>query len=283
MRSYAKINLGLNILNKREDGFHNLETLFVPIDLYDTLEVSQTFSGIQIETKNDKIPKDESNICYKAAKLLQEFFNNNFGVSIEINKKIPVGAGLGGGSSNGALVLKEIVKNFGLDISEKDLSSIGLKLGSDVPYFLKDGIAYAKGRGEILEYFDVSIPYWILVVYPNLSISTKWAYENLKEKENPVEFDYKKLLLENLDKPDILKKTIKNDFENNVFVRFPGLINIKNLLNEKDAVYSSLSGSGSCLYGFFDSKKNVDRAFDSLSTKFKVFITEPDFKINTNN
>jgi 4-diphosphocytidyl-2-C-methyl-D-erythritol kinase len=279
MKSYAKINVGLNILNKRDDGFHNIETVFVPINLSDNIFINEAKEEILIESKNNFIPKDEKNICYKAAKLLKDCTGLDSGIIIEIEKRIPIGAGLGGGSSNGAITLKEIIQHFKLNISENEVLSIALKLGSDVPYFLKPGIAYAKGRGEILDYFDLSIPYWILTVFPSLSISTKWAYENFTEKDQPEEYDYKNILQENINRPEYLKKYISNDFEKTVFIKYPGLINIKNLFYEKGAVYASLSGSGSSLYGFFDNKISANRALEILSSRHKVFITEPEFKV----
>jgi 4-diphosphocytidyl-2-C-methyl-D-erythritol kinase len=280
MKSYAKVNIGLNILNKRNDGYHNIETIFIPIDLYDEITIEDGFNDIIIETNNPAVPTDERNTCHKAVKLLENYAKTKFQLTIGIEKKIPIGAGLGGGSSNAAKVLDEIVKLKTININKEDLLNIALKVGSDVPYFLNAGVASAKGRGEILVYLDITIPYWIVIVYPSLSISTKWAYDNIGEKKDPKEKNFKDILLNNINKPDKLKELLTNDFEPIVFKRYPGLISIKNVLYEKGAVYASLSGSGSSLFGLYDSKAAADRAYNAFANKFKVFITEPDFEIN---
>jgi 4-diphosphocytidyl-2-C-methyl-D-erythritol kinase len=279
MKSYAKINIGLNILNKREDGYHNLETIFAPVDISDEILINDESRHIEIVTKSKHIPSDDRNICYKSAKKLLDFAGIRKGVIIEIRKKIPVGAGLGGGSSNAAAVLNELIKYFDIKISKEDLSRIALDLGSDVPYFLGEGLAYALGRGEILDYFDIEIPYWILSIFPSVSVSTKWAYEAYKEKDNPILLNLKEYLVENIQKPEKLRSGLINDFEEIVFKRYAGLMNIKNELYEKGAVYASLSGSGSSLYGFFDSFENIENAFNLFISRYKTFITNPGFKI----
>ena len=279
MKSFAKINIGLNILNKREDGYHNLETIFAPIDISDEIHIHDESRNIEIMTKSKHIPANEHNICYKAAKKIMDYAGIKSGIIIEIDKNIPVGAGLGGGSSDAAMVLKELIKYFDIKIPGEDLLKIGLELGSDVPYFLGNGIAYAKGRGEILEYFDIEIPYWVLLIYPSLSISTKWAYSAFKEKDNPILHNFKNILIENIGEPEKLKSEMSNDFEEIVFNKYAGLLNIKYELYEKGAVYASLSGSGSSLYGFFNNYDNVERAHNLFSSRYKIFITDPGFRI----
>jgi 4-diphosphocytidyl-2-C-methyl-D-erythritol kinase len=276
MKSYAKINIGLNILYKRPDGYHNIETIFTPINIYDEIEFSEC-DEILIESSLDWLPTDEKNICYKAAKILRDKYAPGKGVRIKLTKKIPVGAGLGGGSSDGAAVLKELNSLWNLNLSYSDLCSIALSLGSDVPYFLKNGIAYAKGRGEILTYLDVELPYYVVIVYPNLSVSTKWAYEKYIEKENITESGYDKLIVTAIKDTRVFREKFKNDFEEIVFKRYAGLISIKNVLYEKGAVYASLSGSGSSLFGLYSEEKNARRAYDAFNSRFKTFLSNPNF------
>jgi 4-diphosphocytidyl-2-C-methyl-D-erythritol kinase len=276
MKSFAKINIGLNILDKRPDGYHNIETVFAPINIYDEIEFSEC-DEILIETNIEWLPTDEKNICFKAAKTLRDIYAPGKGVRIKLTKKIPVGAGLGGGSSDGATVLKELNSLWNLNLSHSELCSIALSLGSDVPYFLKNGVAYAKGRGELLTYLDLNLSYYIVIVYPNLSVSTKWAYEKYIEKENIVESGYDKLFSAALKDTKLFRDKFKNDFEEIVFKRYAGLISIKNVLYEKGAVYASLSGSGSSLFGLYAEEKDARRAYEAFISRFKTFFSNSDF------
>jgi 4-diphosphocytidyl-2-C-methyl-D-erythritol kinase len=276
MKAFGKINIGLNILGKRDDGYHNIETIFTPIDVCDSIDLFES-NEIVIETNLDYLPTDENNICYKVAKMLREKYLHDEGVHIKLIKKIPIGAGLGGGSSDAAVVLNELNKMWNLNLSYNELFKIALSLGSDVPYFLKEGMAYALGRGEELTYIDLKLPYYIVVVYPNLSVSTKWAYEKYKEKENSKLVEYNKLIQLAIKEPAIFREKFINDFEEIVFKRYAGLISIKNVLYEKNALFASLSGSGSALFGFYLYEKDALRANDAFSSRFKTFTSYPDF------
>jgi 4-diphosphocytidyl-2-C-methyl-D-erythritol kinase len=279
MKSFAKINIGLNILDRRSDGYHNIETIFAPINVYDEIEFSE-YDEILIETNLDWLPVDEKNICFKAAKTLRDIYAPGKGVRIKLTKKIPVGAGLGGGSSDGASVLRELNSLWNLNLSYSELCDIALSLGSDVPYFLKNGVAYAKGRGELLTYLDLNLSYYIVIVYPNLSVSTKWAYEKYIEKENIIESEYDKLITAALKDTKLFRDKFKNDFEEIVFKKYAGLISIKNVLYEKGAVYASLSGSGSSLFGLYTEEKDANRAYDTFISRFKTFLSNPNFITN---
>jgi 4-diphosphocytidyl-2-C-methyl-D-erythritol kinase len=275
MKAFGKVNIGLNILDKREDGYHNIETIFAPIDICDSIDLFES-DEIVIETNLDYLPTDERNICYKAAKILRDKYQPDEGVHIKLIKKIPIGAGLGGGSSDAAAVLNELNKMWKLNLLYDELFKIALSLGSDVPYFLKEGMAYALGRGEELTYIGLKLPYYIVVVYPNLSVSTKWAYEKYKEKENSKLVEYNKLIQLAIKEPAIFREKFINDFEEIVFKRYAGLISIKNVLYEKNALFASLSGSGSALFGFYLNEKDALRAHDAFSSRFKTFISYPD-------
>ena len=175
IRAYAKINLGLRILRKRADGYHDIETIFYRIQPYDEI-VLELSHGISLVCNNSELPTDEGNLCVRAAGMLQQHYDIIERVHISLKKSIPVGAGLGGGSSDAASVLTGLVELWKLPASENDLRSFAVQLGSDVPYFLEPGTAYGTGRGEKLDYFDFDFPYWIVLVYPNIHISTAWAY-----------------------------------------------------------------------------------------------------------
>ena len=208
---------------------------------------------------------------------MKEKYSFDEGVHIKLIKKIPIGAGLGGGSSDAAIALNELNRMWKLNLSYDELFTIALSLGSDVPYFLKEGSAYALGRGEELTYIDVKLPYYIVVVYPNLSISTKWAYEKYREKDETKLVEYNRFLQLAIEEPSLFREKFKNDFEEIVFKRYAGLISIKNVLYEKNALFASLSGSGSSLFGFYLYEKDALRAYDAFSSRFKTFISYPDF------
>jgi 4-diphosphocytidyl-2-C-methyl-D-erythritol kinase len=279
MKSFAKINLGLNILDKRNDGYHNIETVFAPISIHDEIEFFED-SEINVESNLEWLPTDEKNICFKAAKKLRDAFAPGKGVKIKITKNIPVGAGLGGGSSDGAATLNALNSLWALNLPNSVLCDIALGIGSDIPYFLKQGVAYALGRGEVLTYLDIQLPYYIVVVYPNLSVSTKWAYEKYQEKIIIVKSGYDKLLTAAMNDKTLFRENFRNDFEEIVFKRYAGLISIKNVLYEKGAFFASLSGSGSSLFGLYETKPDAERAYNAFTSRFKTFISEPDFLTN---
>lgn len=179
VRAYAKINLGLRVVRKRADEFHDIETVFHRINLFDEIELTPHTKGISLRSSNTQLPRDSSNLCVQAALLFQKETNTHKGVDILLQKNIPVGAGLGGGSSDAAAVLFALSELWNTPVPFTTLRELALQLGSDVPYFLLDGTAYATGRGEMLEYFPFEIPYWIATVFPNEQIFTKWAYHNV--------------------------------------------------------------------------------------------------------
>ena len=182
-KSYAKINLGLHVVGKRSDGFHNIETIFHRINLFDELNIENS-DDISISCSNPSIPTDGNNLCWKAVESLRKSLGVNNGAHITIKKNIPVGAGLGGGSSNAAAILMELPKMWNMSIEQSLLENLALQLGSDVPFFLLNSSAYAEGRGEVLQKIDLTIPYWIVLINPNIHISTPWAYHRLGEKRN---------------------------------------------------------------------------------------------------
>ncbi len=271
LKAWAKVNIGLKILDKREDGFHNIETTFATVNLSDFLILEEKGSGLVVEAKNLDI-KQEENICFRAADLFMKRFGMNTGVEIRLTKNIPIGAGLGGGSSDAAAVLNGMARLFGMHIEERELMEMAAELGSDVPFFIKGGSAYARGRGEELKFFK--LPRMNLVLYyPGYPISTKWAYE---------EYD-KSMLTQQAELDNIVparkKKKVRkgfeleNSFEKVIFKFHPDLLDVKANLLAAGVFFVSLSGSGSCLYAVVDdsTRPGVTKYLDGIgATYFEV-------------
>jgi 4-diphosphocytidyl-2-C-methyl-D-erythritol kinase len=252
----AKINLGLHVLDKRADGFHNLETIFYPIALTDSLEVQVTsdannpFHFTQTGIALDCSP--EKNLCYKAYLAIKEIHPELPPMQVHLHKTIPTGAGLGGGSSDGAFMLNAINRKFELNISNELLAEIALSLGSDCPFFLINSPALAYGRGEMLHPIPLSLNnYSILLINPGIHINTGWAFGALTHVKPQIE-------LKNILEIPIedWKHCLVNHFETPVFSAHPEIASIKNKLYEHGAIYASMSGSGSSVFGIFPQKTN---------------------------
>ena len=204
-RAYAKINLGLRILDRRPDGYHNIETVFHRIALHDEVEL-ETAGEIEVTSSDPAAPGGEKNICYATTRLLQNRLGEPAGARIHIRKAIPVGAGLGGGSADAALVLRELPRLWGVDVTEDTLRDLALELGSDVPYFLEPGSALARGRGEQLVYTRLEIPYTILLCYPNIQVSTAWAYSRATPSGTGKGPDLLAVVRQGIKEPALLKE-----------------------------------------------------------------------------
>jgi len=276
-RAYAKINLGLRILERRPDGFHNIETVFHRIALHDevTLEPAGT---IEVSTSLSAAPGGEANICYGAVRLLQERLGVRTGARISIRKAIPVGAGLGGGSADAALVLRELPRLWGLDVTEETLRELALQLGSDVPYFLGPGSALARGRGEQLSYTQLEIPYTILLCSPDIHVSTAWAYRGVTASGIRDLPDLLVILREGLEDPTLLRGSLINDFEPTVFASYPEIQRVKETMLDSGAVYASMSGSGSSVFGLFAAGDDAAALAESFRRRgYSTSTTPPGF------
>lgn len=275
IKSPAKVNIGLRVLSKRKDGFHNIETIFYPVKIYD--EISLKISDIKAKENNISIKtnlkeklKREDNICYKAAKLFFERFkiSNRYKIEIKLKKNIPVGAGLGGGSSDAASVLNILAKHFKLTAKKRELNKCALDLGSDVPFFLLGKPAYALGRGEKLTPLPkFKVRGKVLIVNPNIHISTPWAYKELKVKSSKLKVLSK---VKSFDAND--ERSMINDFERVVFKKYPKIEKIKYDMLRLGAEFALMSGSGSTVYGVFTPKniKAAEKYFRGI--KFKTFV-----------
>lgn len=276
-RAYAKINLGLRILNKREDGYHNLETVFHRINIFDTITFEQ-FPSVELICGQTTVPTDETNLCVKAALKLQQKHGIREGVRMILQKNIPVGAGLGGGSADAASTLLSLVKLWNIAPVKNELEQIALSLGSDVPYFLGNGSAYATGRGEQLGYFDLDIPYWIVTAYPGIHISTAWAYQNLKITVNDSSRSLKSIIQQYIQTPALLKNVVRNDFEPLVLEAHPSIARLKEDFYTEGAEFSQLSGSGSAVYALFKNENDVRNIVDKIKNRYSVSVTPPNFQ-----
>lgn len=276
INAYAKINLGLRVVDKRSDGFHNIETVFHRIHLFDEITLQHSDS-ISVTCTNPQIPINNDNLCWKAVELLQREAGVTSGAKIHIVKNIPVGAGLGGGSSNAATVLKHLPALWNIRVDNSVLEKAALQLGSDVPFFLKDSTAYAQGRGEKLSYFQLRLPYWIVVVYPNIHVSTPWAYTALSERRGGIAPNRQPMI--NDFSIAHLPLILENDFEEVVFEQYPHIKEIKIRLVKLGAKYALMSGSGSSVFGLFDDEQSARDAATMFSHNNFVHLTEPDFSI----
>ncbi len=250
----AKINIGLNILRKRKDGYHDLETLFYPIGLKDALEyVVNGKNRLNFNSSGLNLGIDpEQNIVAKAYRMLQEDHQLP-GLDIHLHKAIPFGAGLGGGSSDAAFFLKSLNEYLGLNISDEKLKTLTGRLGADCTFFLENRPAMATGTGDKLSAIDLNLKgYHLLLVKPPFGVDTKTAYAGIVPQESAA--DFKTMILSGVAN---WEGQIKNDFEPSLFGQFPGLSLLKNSLTAMGASYVSMSGSGSSIYGLFKSKPTV--------------------------
>jgi len=254
----AKINIGLNITEKRPDGYHNIETIFYPIGLCDKLsfeiakgdETSLSISGIKI----DGDPND--NLIIRAYNLLK---NNYYlpSLNIFLEKNIPFGAGLGGGSADAAFMLKMLNEEFNLNLTPIDLEKFAAELGADCPFFVLNKPVFASGIGNVFSNINISIKgYYIVLIKPNVYVSTSNAYSGVKVQKSAFS-------LLNLSEKSISewKDIVVNDFEKSIFLKFPAIAAIKETLYQQGALYASMSGSGSSVYGIFDKKVDVSTLF----------------------
>ena len=260
----SKINIGLSILNKREDGYHNLESVFYPIPLFDSLEFLEA-KELTFESSVE-IDPEKPNSVLQAYYLLKEKYDLP-PLSIFLQKRIPMGAGLGGGSSNGAFMLVGLNSYFNLGLSVSELKNFALKIGSDCPFFIENKPKFVEGKGELL--IDISISLagnYIVLVNPNIHISTQEAFSNLSIKENKQNF-----LKDQLTHNPISnwKEFVFNDFEEGVFLHHPEIKMIKESLYKDGANFASMTGTGSTVFGIFETEPNLD----SLPDSYFKFIT----------
>ncbi len=256
----CKINIGLNITEKRDDGYHNLETIFYPIALKDAVEIisnKKVIHEIALTTSGNQVAGNiEDNICIKAYHLLKKYFPQIPCIKMHLHKNIPMGAGMGGGSANASAVLQMLNTKFNLQINDDELIKYALHLGSDCPFFIINKPCFATGRGEVLQTVSINLSaYKILIINPGIHINTAAAFAQL----NASNFSSKGQILPFINDINTWQKNIKNDFEKTVFALHPSIALIKETLYKHDAIYASLSGSGSTVFGIFKDKIDVNK------------------------
>ena len=257
----CKINLGLSITGKREDGYHNIETVFYPLPIMDALEVihAPARTAEQVSLNHSGILVDgepQNNLCLRAYELLKEDFPALPLIKLHLHKAIPIGAGLGGGSADAAFTLKLLNEKFSLNLSTGQLLSYALKLGSDCPFFIINRPCAATGRGELLQEIPLSLSgHKLVLVNPGIHVNTGWAFSQLNIKQSEINTT---TISQNL--PELLltepviswKQFLINDFEAPVFEKYPAVGTIKKILYSKGALYAAMSGSGSTVFGIFE-------------------------------
>tara|TARA_R110002049_G_scaffold186605_2_gene354858 strand:+ start:1434 stop:2246 length:813 start_codon:yes stop_codon:yes gene_type:complete len=245
----AKINLGLNITEKRKDGFHSIESVFVPISWTDELEIILSESNTRFSASGISIPGNaEDNLCLKAYYLLKSTYHLPE-VKIHLKKNVPIGAGLGGGSSDAAFVLKGLNQLLELKLSDDKLQEYARLLGSDCAFFIKNKPVLAIEKGDVFKEIELDLSdYYIVLVYPNIHVSTAMAYSGVVPKVSEYSLSDRLSM-----KPDDWKDFVHNDFESSIFKQLPELEAIKSELYSYGAFYASMSGSGSTMYGLFKS------------------------------
>lgn len=265
LAAYAKINLGLDVVRRLENGYHEVKMVMQAIGLHDTLRLEKAKEGIVLFTDSAEVPNDESNLAYKAARLLKERCGVTEGIAIHLQKRIPVAAGMAGGSTDAAAVLKGMNRLFSLGLSERELCDMGVRLGADVPYCIMGGTALAEGIGEKLTALPDAPDCHVLVAKPPVGVSTKYVYENLK--------------LCGIRHPDIdgmvsavregslagIVSRMENVLESVTEKEYPIIAGLKRLMEKNGARKALMSGSGPTVFGIYDDREEAEKAAKELS------------------
>ena len=282
LKALAKINLGLDVLRRREDGYHEVKMIMQTIGLHDDLEIRKTKTpGIQVKTNLYYLPTNENNLVYKAAKLLMDEFQIQDGVSIQLKKRIPVAAGMAGGSSDGAAVLWGINQMYGLGLSMQALMERGVRLGADVPYCIQRGTALAEGIGEKLSVLPPMPKCTILIAKPGISVSTKFVYENLHANDlKPEQHPDVDSMIEAMRQKDLglLCSRMGNVLETVTIPAYSVINEIKRTMIDNGAIGSMMSGSGPTVFGIFDSPvaaKQAMKAVRAAKLAKQICLTTP--------
>ncbi|MCX7904044.1 MAG: 4-(cytidine 5'-diphospho)-2-C-methyl-D-erythritol kinase [Caloramator sp.] len=272
----AKVNLSLDVVGKRSDGYHILRMINQSVSLYDYLTIEKTKSGIFITSDKRDIPLDESNTCYRAADLIFKKFGIDYGVKIHIKKNIPHGAGLGGGSSDAAGVIKALNELFNLNMNQKEMMEVGLKVGADVPFCIVNRTSLVEGIGEIISPIEKIENLHIVIAKPNINISTKEVYSKLRLDEINKRPNIDKLIeYINNKNYKMLATNMVNVLETVTLNEYPILLEIKNIMLDFEAEGSIMTGSGSAVIGVFEDGEKAQVCYNRLRDYIKdVFLVK---------
>lgn len=277
VKAYAKINLGLDVIGRLPNGYHQVKMVMQSVGICDELTFEKIPEGIIITTDSEELPIDENNLIYKAAKLMQEKYHIKEGVRIHLKKQIPIAAGMAGGSTDAAAAMKGMNRVFGLDATPKDLMEAGVAIGADVPYCIMGGTALAEGIGEKLTALDMAPGCFVLVAKPDINVSTKYVYEQLdagKIEKHP-DIDGMVEAIEAGSLQGILDR-MGNVLETVTVKAYPVIDTIKGRMRELGAVNSMMSGSGPTVFGIFLEEQTAKAAFEQLKAEQlakQIFLT----------
>jgi 4-diphosphocytidyl-2-C-methyl-D-erythritol kinase len=279
MRAPAKINLGLEVIRRRADGYHDINTVFIPLDLYDEILLRLLDDGrIELRVEgNDELGAGPDNLCIRAAIALRERLGcEELGLDITLTKRIPMGAGLGGGSSDAASILLGAASLWGdtQGVPRPILHEIAASLGSDVPFFLLGGAAQASSRGEDLRPLDITLPYTVLLVNPGIHVPTPWAYGMVGRTDERPASDLPALIDQGMRSPELLRTAILNDFEPAIFNAHPLLAELKERLYAHGALFALMSGSGSTMFGLFSDAEGAEKAAGHFKDYWSVVASQ---------
>lgn len=266
LKALAKINLGLDVVSRREDGYHEVRMVMQTIHLYDRLEISKKETcGIELETNLSYLPVNENNLVYRAGKLLMDEFHIDEGVKVFLNKRIPVAAGMAGGSTDAAAMLYGMNELFELGLSRDELMERGVKIGADVPYCLMRGTALAEGIGEKLTPLAPMVKCPVLIAKPPISVSTKFVYQNLKLDAQTVHPDIDRLIAD-IEKKDLtsIAADMGNVLETVTIPNYPVVAEVKEQMMKSGAINSLMSGSGPTVFGLFENEKTAEQAYQEM-------------------
>ena len=271
IKSSSKINLGLRVLNLRNDNYHNIHSLFIEVDLQDIITFIPS-SSFSLSCSNNNIPIDKNNTIVQAYELLNKKFNFKNHYRVLLEKHIPLGGGMGGGSSNAAFTLKALNNLYNLKLTQHELCEISLNIGSDVPFFIDGGVKFVSGRGELIAKHDAPLinELYILLIFPDFSVSTSWAYKKIKNKLQHKEYSTKFPALDS----KVNWKLFENDFEDIVGSAYPEIFEIKKFMYDNGALYSGLSGSGSTMFGVYNDRNVLEQIKQSTS-HYNTLIVSP--------
>lgn len=280
LRAMAKINLGLDVVKRREDGYHEVRMIMQTIHMYDQIDLSKSEEpGIRVKTNLPYLPNNENNLVYKAAKLLMDEFHITKGLDIRLRKFIPVAAGMAGGSSDAAAVMVGVNRMFHLELSMEELADRGTAIGADVPYCIMRGTALAEGIGELLTPLPPLPPCYILVGKPGINVSTKNVYKGLRvdKIENHPDIDG---MIDALRKGSLTGVTARmaNVLEDVTVQTYPVIAEIKQNMMENGALNALMSGSGPSVFGIFDDRRKAEHAYRQLQNTDlvkQIFLTKP--------
>lgn len=276
LKAYAKINLGLDVLRKREDGYHEVKMIMQTVDLYDKLMLEKIDENrIELSTNIESLEADERNLVYRAIKLIKDRYNLENGVIARLEKNIPIAAGMAGGSTDCAAALKGMNKLFDLHISDEELMKLGKTLGADVPYCIMGGTALAEGIGEKLTPLNRITGDYVVIAKPKIGVSTKYVYENLDLSDNAKHPNINRMIgyIEEMDKENLFN-CIGNILETVTEKKYNVISEIKEFLKDKGAVNSLMSGSGPTVFAIFNSKKTAQLACDAIQKEYDLDIAK---------